>query len=108
MPGGRPKKETFDKEPVFDVKRFLKAHFEEPGDRPMDLAGRVSLFMHEHCERKANGETVRKWIERNAIGGEWLAVLLDALGRLEGQPSPVTPFIGVRTTYPKREADIFG
>ena len=59
-------------------------------------------------EHGLNPNMVRKWIERNAIGGEWLAVLLDALGRLDGQPSPVTPFIGVRTTYPKREADIFG
>jgi hypothetical protein len=71
---------------MFDVRRFLKEHFQNPG-------GVVA-----HCRAAGlappNEGTAQKWFERGSLTGEWLATLLLALEHRHGGPISLRLFKG--------------
>ena len=75
---------------TFDLKRFLTDHFRggSPGD-VVAIVRAVGLTVKPPSE-----EAVRKWVARNSITGENLAVLIATIEADRGSPVSILPYIG--------------
>lgn len=60
--------------PKFEARAFLEANFH-------DAAGVVAYLRGKGVDAPPTEEAVKKWLQRNSLPGEWLAVLV---GFLEG------------------------
>lgn len=86
----RPKKPVEDPS-KFDFKRFIKVEFGSPDEMLLKLNQ-----YGEHTPVKR--DTVRKWVERGHIPGDWFAVVIVARERETGRPVALAPYLNVNTT----------
>jgi hypothetical protein len=73
---------------MFDVKRFLREHFQNAG-------GVVAHCRAGGVEPPEEG-TAQKWFERGSLTGEWLARLLVALEVKHGRAQSLASYMGER------------
>lgn len=70
---------------MFDTRRFLADNFSDPDA--------LVALVTEQCGVDLQRETVRKWIARASVPGEWLCVVICAIERATGAPPSLSRYL---------------